>query len=85
MAYIADPTKVYLRGDSVKEILARRNRTIGWLASATQMSPQHIAELLRGTSCPSAASRKSIQKALMPAKWDDLFTFFPDEISTDNS
>ena len=65
--------RVKLNPNAVWELLNRLNMTQNGLATLAGISSGYLSQLMTGTRCPSAETRKRLQGVLGVTRFDDLF------------
>ena len=73
--------RVVLNIQSIKVILARRNKDYNWLAERTGLSTSYVYKIMRLEYSPSSDARHKIQRAFNNECWDNLFKILEDEHS----
>ena len=66
-------TKVTLKADHLRKILARKNKSQNWLAYRMEISSGYISQLINGARYPSPRMRERFLQALEGTTFDDLF------------
>jgi len=70
--------KVKLNSETIRRILARKNKSQNWLADRIGTSSGYMSQLMNGSRHPSPKMREVILKNLKDYEFDDLF-FLPEE------
>jgi ribosome-binding protein aMBF1 (putative translation factor) len=65
--------KVFLKTDSVREILIRKNMSQNWLAHKLFISSGYMSQLMDRSRCPSAKVREKLMAILQISEFDELF------------
>ncbi len=65
--------KVYLRNETIKKILMRKNKSQNWFAYRLGISTGYISQLMDGSRSPSPKLRERIMNNLPEHRFDDLF------------
>ncbi len=65
--------KIYLNAKQIKIILARKNKSLGWLADRMDISQTYLSMLIKHEKSPRPEKRERLQKIFGGKSWDDLF------------
>ena len=65
--------KVFLKKDSVENLLATKHMSQNWLALKIGISSGYISQLIKGERCPSPKVRQRIHNLFKGKEFDDLF------------
>jgi hypothetical protein len=65
--------KVFLKTDSIRKILIRKNISQNWLAHKLFISSGYMSQLMDKSRCPSAKVRANMMEILKGFEFDELF------------
>jgi len=65
--------RVKVKGDFIREILIRKNKSQNWLAKKICISSGYMTQILNGVKHPSSGVREKIQGYFKDNKFDELF------------
>jgi len=74
--------RIILNGDKIRFMVARKNKTLNWLAKKLKISQSYLSMALNGKKCFSPKKRIELQRLFgRKGSWDNLFVVQEEDVS----